>query len=276
LALSARATFRFVEELFLAERAMFPDRVDDRADATYTRVAERRKNVDFLRMKDAALNLVQPSAGVAVVEFGCSVGAELVYCGLQGAEVHGVDLDPEAVALANKKLAHLGIEGEALVADATAVPYPSNQFEAALSSDFHEHLDEAAQLAVLREALRVLKPGGRLVLKTPNLSYLRLSLQYKRFAALARGRDPRGYVIPHSPGTNDPQHIGLTTRWVVERQLAAAGFQNWRWHHPPLRRFGQRHVVDVLSSEVPVVRDVLCEDLLVVAWKPIALSHFPD
>jgi hypothetical protein len=83
-------------------------------------------------------------------------------------------------------------------------------------------------------------------------------------------------VIPHTPGTEDPQHIGLTTRWELTRLLQAAGFLNYQFFTPPLRRFGYSPLMETLSSEIPVLRDWLSEDVVCVALKPISLAHFPD
>ena len=234
------------------------------------------KNRDFLRLKDEALFLLDPRPGITVLELGCANGSGLVYCGLQGSTVYGQDLDAGAVAMANEKLRQLGIKGEAKLGDARHLLFDNASVDAVLSSDFHEHLDDETQVAVLREAWRVLRPGGLLVLKTPNLAYLRTSLWFKRFQALVRGRDPRGFVIPHSRGTSDPQHIGLTVRTRVTAELEQAGFHHYRFHYAPLRRFGRRPVIDVLSTAIPGVRDLLSEDLIVAARKPIAAAHFPD
>jgi len=211
-----------------------------------------------------------------ILDLGCADGAQMVYCGLQGATVYGQDLSQEQVDRVNQKLAYLHLVGEARVGDATELSFDTATFDAVISSDFHEHLDAPAQVAALRECLRVLKPGGTLVLKTPNLGYLRASLWYKRLRALLHGRTPFGYTIPHAKGSFDPQHVGLTTRWHLARHLHEAGFLNWEFHYAALRRFGLRPLMDVASTEVPILRDWLCEDLVCRAWKPIALSHFPD
>jgi SAM-dependent methyltransferase len=232
-------------------------------------------NVDFLRLKDLAQLFVDPRPGQKLLEIGCGRGANAIPCALQGADVHGQDLDAASIAKANQHFRHFALPGDMREGDATRLLFPDNEFDAVLSSDFHEHLTAAQQAAVLGEAHRVLKPGGKLVIKTPNLAYLKASVWVKRIGAVLRLRDPRGFVVPHTPGTRDPQHIGLMTRWRMTPQLVAAGFLNYQYKYAPLRRFGLSPAVEVMSTEIPVVRDVCCEDLFVIAYKPIAPSHFP-
>jgi len=234
------------------------------------------KNLDYLRLRDAILHLLAPGPGKRILDVGCSTGATMIYCGLQGATVSGQDLDVKSVEQANLSLRRFGIEGEAVVGDATKLQFKDNTFDAVISCDFVEHIDESTKVSMLREARRVLKPGCPLLTKTPNLAYQQLSVNFKRLRALSRGRSPRGFVIPHTPGTADPQHIGLTTRWRFTHTLLAAGFLNYSYHYAPLRRFGPSMVMEVLSTEVPLLRDLLCEDLLCCAYKPICASHFPD
>jgi 2-polyprenyl-3-methyl-5-hydroxy-6-metoxy-1,4-benzoquinol methylase len=234
------------------------------------------KNMDFLRLRDVALHLLEPGPGKTVLDIGCADGATMIYCGLQGACVYGQDLDPVRVASANTLMARFRLSGEARHGDATVLTFPDNFFDGVISSDFMEHISDETKVKVLTAARRVLKPGGILVTKTPNLSYLRLSLLYKRLRAVAHLEDPNKYVIPHTPGTDDPQHIGLATRWSFTRCLTAAGFLNYHFHYAPLRRFGPSTPIEVLSTEIPVLRDLLCEDLFCRAYKPIAAAHFPD
>jgi len=234
------------------------------------------KNRDFLRLKDHALTMLGPLPGRRILDLGCADGASMVYCGLQGAEVNGVDLDAAQVAKANARVARFGLRGEARVADAKAMPFPDEHFDGVISNDFFEHIDVAEKIAVLREVRRVLRPGAPIVIKTPNLRYLQISLWYKRLRAIARLRDPRRIVIPMTEGHDHPDHIGLTTRWELTRCMIAAGFLNYEFKYAPLRRFGANGVVEMLSTEVPVLRDLLCEDVFCRGWKPIIDSHFPD
>jgi 2-polyprenyl-3-methyl-5-hydroxy-6-metoxy-1,4-benzoquinol methylase len=234
------------------------------------------KNIDFLRLRDVALHLLDPRPGKRILDVGCANGPTMIYCGLQGAEVYGQDLDPVMVKSANYQLRRFKLTGEAKIGDAAQLTFPDNHFDGVISSDFVEHIDAPTKVRMFSEARRVLKPGGLLVTKTPNLAYLKASLLFKRLRALSRLKDPRSLVIPHTPGTDDPQHIGLSTRWTLTHCLQEAGFLNYQFHYPPLRRFGNSPVVEVLSTEIPVVRDVLSEDLICTAYKPITLSHFPE
>jgi SAM-dependent methyltransferase len=262
-------------EDFGAERGLFRDEAADRRDGEPW-AGKWRRNFDFLRLKDHALHLVGPRPGMRVLDLGCANGAQMVMMGLQGAEVDGQDLDPDLVAQANRKLSSLGLEPRAAVGDAAQLQFDDDVFDAVLSSDFHEHFDDVQASAINAEALRVLRPGGRLVVKTPNLRYLRTSLVFKRARGALRGIDPRSFVIPHTPGTIDPEHIGLRTRWDLLRTLEDAGFADVTFSYAPLRRFGRRPWIEVLSTEIPGVRDVLSEDLFSVAYKPIHASWFPD
>lgn len=234
------------------------------------------KNLDYLRLKDKLIHLLNPRASEKILDAGCADGAMMVYCGLQGAAVYGQDIDPKQVAEANRYLRKFGIQGEARCGDARQLQFPDNYFDGAISGDFMEHVDGATKVAILKEIRRCLKPGAPLVIKTPNLNYFRLSLFYKRCQAIVRLRNPTNYRIPHTPGTDDPQHIGLTTGWKLVRSLLAAGFLNYERHYAPLRRFGNHAIIEWLSIDVWGVRDWLCEDLFIRTWKPIVLSHFPD
>jgi SAM-dependent methyltransferase len=70
----------------------------------------------------------------------------------------GVDLDP--AVLQNPNLS------EAAIADLSDLPYGDAEFDVVFSKFVFEHLERPA--AVMRELRRVLKPGGHLLVHTPN------------------------------------------------------------------------------------------------------------
>lgn len=234
------------------------------------------KNTDFLRLRDTALHVLNPGPGMVILDVGTANGATMVYCGLQGAEVYGQDLDENMVTAANKLLKQFDLKGAAVCGDAAELKFPDNHFDGVISSDFFEHITHETKVTVLREMLRVLKPGKVAVIKTPNLSYLKMALFYKRLRTLMRFQNPFKIVIPHTPGTDDPQHIGLITRWELTKCLYEAGFVNYKFFYAPLRRFGLSKFAETISTEIPILRDIFCEDVFCVAWKPITISHFPD
>lgn len=80
-----------------------------------------------------------------------------------GAEMHLFELEWERVQEAREKVA------ASLVAQAESLPYASNRFDTIISNEVIEHVNDDRQAAA--EMIRVLKPGGRLVLFCPNRWY---------------------------------------------------------------------------------------------------------
>jgi SAM-dependent methyltransferase len=115
----------------------------------------------FFRDKMRAIHRVAPSVvsgAVLEVGGGRSGLTKLLY---PGANVTNLDLDESCVTAAANRAA-----GVTLVhGDAVAMPFASESFALITMFDLLEHvLDDAA---VTREALRVLKPGGHVLVTTP-------------------------------------------------------------------------------------------------------------
>lgn len=94
-----------------------------------------------------------------VLDLGAGAGivAAMNFRGL-AAKVCGVDLDP--------RVQENPFLDEGKISDAGEIPYPDNVFDIVFSDNVMEHLD--APENVFREIVRVLKPGGMLLFKTPN------------------------------------------------------------------------------------------------------------
>ena len=92
----------------------------------------------------------------SVIDLCCGTGLFLGMAASAGLDASGVDLSPGMLAVARDKYpaAHL-LEG-----DASATPHPSRNFDAAtISFGLHEKPDLTAR-AIFREALRLTRPGG--------------------------------------------------------------------------------------------------------------------
>src|SRR5579864_6406197 len=112
-------------------------------------------------------DIVEFFAGAAnILDVGCSNGALLLrlHERLAGADLSGVDISDARVQLARQSAPFADLH----VADAQqALPFGDSQFEAVSCIEVIEHLD--APGALVDEIYRVLKPGGKLFLTTPNV-----------------------------------------------------------------------------------------------------------
>jgi len=97
-----------------------------------------------------------------VLEIGCGVGAQtrILLKRFPKLFVQGVDVSPAQIEQAKKNLAGSIAQGRARVqvANAERLPFADKSFDGAFFCWVLEHLQRPA--AVLREARRVLKPGG--------------------------------------------------------------------------------------------------------------------
>lgn len=101
-----------------------------------------------------------------IVDLGCGVGQSTTAFKLRfpNAEVHGVDLAAPMLRYGHARARDLGIEVHFRQADASALPYADASVDAALAMIlFHELPPETAE-GVVREAARILKPGGTLTI----------------------------------------------------------------------------------------------------------------
>jgi SAM-dependent methyltransferase len=73
--------------------------------------------------------------------------------------VTGLDLDPAMLAAARTKAPG----AQLLAGDATALPFAEGEFDLALAVTLFCFLDAAERRAAARELLRVVRPGGRVV-----------------------------------------------------------------------------------------------------------------
>lgn len=101
--------------------------------------------------------------GESILDLGCGTGtlALTIARGCGAAHVWGLDADTAALAIARSKQAREGLRVHWSNGLAQAIPFPDGAFDAVVSSLFFHHLQRADKLAVLREVVRILSPGGR-------------------------------------------------------------------------------------------------------------------
>jgi SAM-dependent methyltransferase len=167
-----------------------------------------------------ALLLGELRPGERVLDLGCGAGRFVAALREAGADAVGVELARAALERARRNVP--GADLRLLEPDGS-VPLGHAEVDLVWCSEVLEHVPDT--VALLTEARRVLKPGGRLLVTVPDHGRVKRTL-----IALARHEahyDPLG------------QHVRFYTRRSLARALAATGFTQFRSEPlggPPLLR----------------------------------------
>jgi len=132
---------------------------DDRAgsyDAWYEAALGAEAHRIELRLVGA---LADPKPGERALDVGCGTGIYTAWLAEQGLEVTGLDRDPAMLAAARAEVP----QGRLVEGDATALPFAADAFDLALAVTLFCFLDSQQRLAAARELVRVVRPGGRVV-----------------------------------------------------------------------------------------------------------------
>jgi methionine biosynthesis protein MetW len=190
-----------------------PASVDHRKDyyeGYWSARGYRPEGAIFPELRD----LLQANVPVAArtLDIGCGDGRT---CGLwlknNTSEYVGVDISETAVNQARA----IGLDAR-LIDDATELPFSNNRFDVAVCVEVLEHVFLPNLVAT--EVLRVLRPGGLLIVTVPNCAY------WRRRAELAVGRwNPFGDGLSTTEPWRDP-HIRFFTRISLKNMLLTSGF----------------------------------------------------
>ena len=113
------------------------------------------------------LSMLKAQPGETILDVGCGNARDIVPILDAKARIIGIDVSEEMIRQGKIDLARAGFpDVELKVGDATQLKLSSESFDGVLCSEVIEHIPDAAK--AIREIHRVLKPGGRLVLSTPN------------------------------------------------------------------------------------------------------------
>ena len=129
----------------------------------------------FAGMRSIALSLLPPVAlppHPLVLDAGCGTGYNMGWLRRQyGAIVTGIDMSTDALDFCRRRGEHALLCG-----DAAMLPFLESVFDLVVSFDVITELkDDSDRAGALREFFRVLKPGGRLLLRVAAYEFLRSS-----------------------------------------------------------------------------------------------------
>jgi ubiquinone/menaquinone biosynthesis C-methylase UbiE len=124
--------------------------------------------------------------GLDVLDIGCGQGIDVMNYALNGAQAVGVDLTPRHVELARAHLAAMGLPGEIVEGDAESLPFGTSSFDRVSSNGVLHHTPDID--AALREAHRVLRPGGEATIVLYNRRSAHYWIEQVLHEGLMRGK----------------------------------------------------------------------------------------
>lgn len=122
-------------------------------------------DVEATRLQIVAETLGQPLRGLRVLNVGCGTGGFNVAAQRAGASTWGIDANDDAIRICELWRA-LGAGGRYALAAAEALPFPDGAFDLVYCHSTLEHVEGVE--AAVGEMVRVLRPGGAVLLYAPN------------------------------------------------------------------------------------------------------------
>lgn len=196
---------------------------------------EARKFAGFLQKKI-------PLRGLRVLDVCCGEGRHMRVLGEAGAICFGLDLSCALLEKLKNKAPH---DATAVVrADMRSLPFKSESFDACMNmfTSLGYFEDSRDELRVLRDVLRVLKPGGFFVLDYVNSTFVRDNLEpltvrtrgdliiEESRELLSEGRIVEKRTVIRTAGApcaevrNYVERVTLFDKPVLEQMLAETGF----------------------------------------------------
>jgi 2-polyprenyl-3-methyl-5-hydroxy-6-metoxy-1,4-benzoquinol methylase len=149
------------------------------------------------------------TASTRVLDFGCGPGYLMSRLLEEGLDVEGVDFSQRSVDLARERLAARGLSANVSNIDSLPTDLPSSSIDMVFLVETVEHLTDEHLESTLAEVLRLLVPGGVLLVTTPNQEDL----------AAAETMCPECGAIYHAV-----QHVRSWTPRELQARLNSSGF----------------------------------------------------
>jgi SAM-dependent methyltransferase len=169
----------------------------------------------YAAYKARGAELLEPGPEGRYLDIGCGTGADaLQLAGQAGCSVAGVDRSQTMIGEARRR----GLT-DAVVADAPQLPFPADEFDGAWADRTFQHLADPP--AALAELVRVVRPGGTVVIADPDYA---------------------------------TQVVNIPDQELAERVLGfRAGVGHWRLAHQMPRLCAEAGLADILVEAVPIV-----------------------
>jgi ubiquinone/menaquinone biosynthesis C-methylase UbiE len=162
-------------------------------ETTYWAMPENSANLEVL------LSHIGNPNEKHVIEVGCGSGFTTLGLAHKGARCALLDISPVALDTACEAFTRAGLPTpERYAEDALHSSVPSDSFDAVWNGGVIEHFSDEGKEMLIREMVRMCKPGGRVIILVPNR--LCWQLQVRQAWQKARGTWKYGFEDDMSPG----------------------------------------------------------------------------
>jgi SAM-dependent methyltransferase len=168
---------------------------------------------------DMLRRFLDPGPDDLVVDLGCGSGRTLLWNRDLGSSSVGIDISPFFSTEARRDV-------DLLLGDLRRLPFADGTFTKAWSLDVLEHLSPDALRAMLREAARVLKPGGALFVYTHVRKNAPIAAGLRAINTLARQLERLGLIDMRQERLRKSDHVNpLRDIPDLERVARDTGFR---------------------------------------------------
>ncbi len=158
--------------------------------------------------------IYSPGKGERVLDLGCGVGTFTLELASRGVDVVGLDYADESIRICRKLAEELKLKAEFQLADVADTKLESDSFDAVIAADLTEHLYPEVFKMFVKEARRLLRTGGKLIVWTPNPGHVFEFLKM------------RNIIFKRDEG-----HVGYKTLDELTHDLVREGFKIERAYH---------------------------------------------
>jgi ubiquinone/menaquinone biosynthesis C-methylase UbiE len=191
--------------------------IDKQVEDWQNKVTFSRSLVSFFEERVGKVN------GKKILDVGFGSGGIATAFHRVGAEVYGVDIDPELKEIAQRNVQANNAKAQLEIYDGVNLPFQDSYFDYIVSSSVLEHVSKPEEL--LKDIFRVMKPGSRFLLTLPNKYYPKETHTLAYFVSYMPRRLADIYlkILKRSPLAYDNLHF--YSYFDVLKMLKRAGYE---------------------------------------------------
>ena len=188
-----------------------------------------------------ALRLARIKKGMTILDYGCGRGEIVLQSTLRGAKSVGIDYSKDAIDVAQEAISLLAEEYQKntrfLWVKTKELPFENNTFDVIFFLNVIEHLYPEEVTLVLEEFYRILKPGGKLVVRTSPNKHFDIGYKYYTRILLMLANPFYQFFLKGQLDFDKEfrdentltVHVNEQTAKSVSKSLVEAGFKSRAW-----------------------------------------------